>query len=100
MSELKEIIGINEFGVCPRCGKLMGMLESIYAMYGLTYNGSYPNKVFHVEREITYACTCGARYPMKYTKYGIVPKGFKFVEDLKDKSLEPNPIGKVDDKES
>lgn len=98
----KEVIRFGQYGICPRCGKIMGMLESVYTMYGLTPNGSYPNKLIEEERDITYACLCGARYSMKRTAAGIIPKDYAFQEDLKDKAFESmgNVIGYVKKEES
>ena len=97
---LKEVMSFGDFGICPRCGKLMGMLESVYTMYGLTYNGRYPNRIFTEEREITYACTCGARYNMVRTPVGILPKQYKELNSVIQKKVNTlsnnNPIGNVE----
>lgn len=94
----KEIISFGDFGICPRCGRLMGMLESVFTMYGLTYNGRYPNRIFTEEREITYACTCGARYDMVRTPLGILPKQYRGLDSIMQKKVDNlnNPIGYVE----
>lgn len=71
-----EVMSFNEFGICPRCGQLMGMLQSRYTMYGLTPHGHYPNRLLHEETDITYACMCGYRCPMIMTPAGIYPKNY------------------------
>ena len=89
---MKEVIEFEQFGVCPRCGRLMAMLRSTYIMYGLTYNGKYPNRVFEESDEITYACLCGARYDMVMTPNGIYPKGYIKLDELK---TEKTNLGEV-----
>lgn len=38
---MKEVVTTNEFGICPRCGRNLVMLQSEYRLYGLTEIGTY-----------------------------------------------------------
>lgn len=31
----KEVVSVNEFGICPKCGSKVVMLASDYNLYGL-----------------------------------------------------------------
>lgn len=90
---MKEVMVFNEFGICPKCGRLMGMLESVYTMYGLTPHGHYPNKVLDREKNITYACLCGYRAEMVMTPNGIYPKNYYRMDDIM--ITKPKKLGKV-----
>ena len=96
---MKEVVELDHFGICPRCGKLMAMLRSSYVMYGLTYSGKYPNRIFEESDDITYACLCGAKYEMVMTPNGIYPKDYRGLDKLKLKQHDLSTvIGYVDDK--
>lgn len=86
--ELKEVMTIDKFGLCPQCGKLMGALEAQYTMYGLTPNGKYPNKILEQQNEVTFACTCGYRCQMVRTIDGFYPKDHVSLEKLEDEAIE------------
>lgn len=96
--ENQDAIIFDQFGICPRCGRLMGMLEATYTMYGLTPHGQYPNRILTEEKEITYACLCGARYKMVRTPYGIFPKGYYKLDEMTTKRVKElaTVIGYVD----
>jgi len=79
---MKEVLTFDEFGICPKCGQLMGMLESRYTMYGLTPYGHYPNRILETQKDITYACLCGYRVEMVMTPSGIYPKNYKDLDKL------------------
>ena len=55
---MKEVVTTNEFGICPRCGRNLVMLQSEYRLYGLTEIGTYPNKLLKSQEDIQYACPC------------------------------------------
>ena len=98
MEEKKEVMILNQFGICPRCGKLMGMLEATYTMYGITPNGRYPNRLIHEEKDVTYACLCGAKYQMVRTVAGIYPKDYYKLDEIQNKTINrnlSNLIGRV-----
>lgn len=87
MEEKKEVMTIDQFGICPMCGSLMGMLESNYTMYGLTPNGKYPNRILETEKDITYACQCGYRAQMVMTPAGIYPKNHEKVDKIDEETV-------------
>lgn len=82
---MKEVVTTNEFGICPRCGKKLVMLQSEYRLYGLTEIGTYPNKLVKSKEHILYACECGYQSVMKRTMDGIYPISYyKIAEEEKE----------------
>lgn len=94
----KEVIKLESFGICPRCGKLMFMLHSQYTLYGMTETGKYPNKIVNRDEDYTIACLCGFKCPMVNTLEGTIPRDYY---KLKNKELErkinSSLIGYIDD---
>lgn len=79
---MKEVVTTNEFGICPRCGRNLVMLQSEYRLYGLTEIGTYPNKLLKSQEDIQYACSCGYRSVRKRTMDGIYPSNYyKIIEE-------------------
>lgn len=78
----KEVVSLDQFAICPKCGHLMALLHSKYTMYGMTPSGKYPNKVFGIDEDYTMACVCGYRTPMVKTLLGLYPKNhYKLQEE-------------------
>ena len=81
MSNLKEVMTLDQFGLCPKCGRLMGMLEANYTMYLITPHGHYPSRILDQDNKINYACICGYRCEMVRTSHGIFPKNHVKVQE-------------------
>ena len=98
-SKKKEVMLLEQFGICPHCGNLMVMLTSNFSIYGLTPHGKYPNRILKNEKDITYACECGYRAKMRWTVDGIYPENYAFLEKMEDELIQKigNPIGYVEE---
>jgi hypothetical protein len=89
-----EIAKRNQFGICPRCGKHLFLLNSTYELFAMSDSGwSSKNLGKHcVSKAVCKTEGCGFKTEMKMTINGMVPKDF--VGELPPKVLNPNPIGK------
>lgn len=79
----KEIVLINEFGICPHCGRQLYLLESNYTLYGVTTFGQ-PNRIIKNDTDYTAACECGFKIPMVKLYDRIVPRDYYLIKKYKD----------------
>lgn len=100
MDDLKEVVLLEKFGICPRCGRLLYMLESKYTLYGLTETGRYPNKVIKTDSDLTAACICGFKCPMIQTVEGTMPRDYWKTKKYQEESIDKSHtiIGYIDGK--
>lgn len=93
--KLKEVMTVNKFGLCPKCGQLMVMMESHYNLFSLLPTGKYPSKLLEHKKDITYACECGYRASMVMTADGVYPKDYYDLNSIEDEAIKKlgNPIG-------
>lgn len=91
MSE--EVVLRNQFGVCPRCGKPLLLIQSLRTAYLLAPTGWIRKEV---SQNISYRvyCDCGFNMKMKITPGGLVPNDF--IGDIEESKLLVNPLGDED----
>lgn len=96
--KLKEVISQNQFGICPICGKPLGLLQSRYDYFKLWANGKYASKHLGADQSFTIVCECGYKKEMIKTIDGLVPKSYYKNKDYnKNEKIIDNPIGKVEE---
>ena len=88
----------NQFGICPRCGKRLFLLNSIYELHAMSDNGWITKPIDKQTISKGVCKDCGFFMKMKMTINGLVPVDF-VGEANKTEVLKENPIGKVEEKD-
>ena len=99
----KEVISVNEFGICPKCGYKVVMLASDYNLYGLSQYGSVATKHMKSDSDFTVICPkCGFKHSFVIFFDQFVPKEYYKVQDhneqLKSGIDDWKIIGYIDEK--
>lgn len=96
MEELQKVVSRNTFGICPRCGKNLFLLNSTYELFSLSESGFASDKIDKhvISKAVCQTPSCGFKMDMVITINGLLPVGFK--GELPKPILNPNPIGKED----
>jgi DNA-directed RNA polymerase subunit RPC12/RpoP len=96
MEELQEVVQRDKFGICPRCGKRLYLLNSTYQLYAMSENAWISKELDKhvVSKAVCRDPKCGFKMIMKTTIDGMVPIDLE-EETTSKKVLNPNPIGEI-----
>lgn len=90
-NKLLHVVSVNEFGICPECGKPLMLLKAEYTAYALASSG-WINKQVDQKSEFKRVCpSCGFTDNVKITAYGLLPEGYSDEEEIR-KPILKNPI--------
>jgi DNA-directed RNA polymerase subunit RPC12/RpoP len=91
---MEEIVQRNKFGICPRCGKRLHLLNSTYQLYAMSENAWISKELDKHVVSKGVCRDCGFKMDMKVTINGLVPVDF-VGESTPTEVLKPNPIGEI-----
>lgn len=92
---MKEIVQRNKFGICPRCGKMLHLLNSTYQLYAMSENAWISKELGKHVVSKAVCRPCGFTMDMKVTINGMVPVNFAGEATPTD-VLKSNPIGRIE----
>ena len=95
MADTKEVVLVDQFGICPKCGRQMGLLHSQFTLYGITPTGKFANRIIEEEEDITAACLCGFKQRMCKTPYGLYPVDHYIAREHRNSLSDPKARGVI-----